>query len=138
VESHGKCWSQAGCRITGRIDEWRGSGREAKCPYVLLLRRHCPLPTLLRKPPVLSTASRGAADEPEVLTADEPRLTGAPAKSMDLDLDLDYQFDSPTPSPDREAGPAAGAAQSAFSVGDGPRLGGSIMRGGSKTANDPV
>ena len=116
-----------------------GAGREAKCPYVLLLRRHCPLPALLLlRPPASSTAANEAINEPAVLTADEPRLTGASAKSMDLDLDLDYQFDSPTPSPVREVGRAGDAAQSASMGGVWPTLSGSAVHGGSKTANDPV
>ncbi len=114
-----------------------GAGREAKCPYVLLLRRHCPLPDLVRKPP---KPCRAAAYQQEVLTADEPRLTGASAKSMSLDLKLDYQFDSPPASQsgdgdDSDAGPAVTAAHSGEDGFDrqlrGPRT-------GSKTASDPV
>ena len=116
----------------------RDAGREAKCPYVLLLRRHCPLPALLRKPSTPSRASKRADSEHEMLTADEPRLTGASARSMELDLDLDYQFDSPVSSPSRSAGPDAAAAQSACLGGGGRGPGASAMHSGSKTANDPV
>ena len=104
---------------------------------MLLLRRHCPLPDLVRKPP---KPSRAAACQPEVLTANEPRLTGASAKSMSLDLKLDYQFDSPPASQSgtgdhSDAGPAVTAAHSGED-GLGRHLRG--PRSGSKTASDPV
>ena len=109
-------------------------GREAKCPYMLLLRRHCPLPALVRKPP---KPRKPAADQPEVLTADEPRLTGASAKSMSLDLNLDYQFDTPPASQGGEGYPPDGApAVHSGEHGSGLQLRG--PRSGSKTASDPV
>jgi len=112
-------------------------GREAKCPYVLLLRRHCPLPDLVRKPP---RPLQAATCQPEVLTADEPRLTGASAKSMSLDLKLDYQFDSPPASQGcngdhSDAGIAVTAAHFGED-GSGRQL--RVHRGSSKTASDPV
>ena len=110
------------------------AGREAKCPYVLLLRRHCPLPTLLRKPPAPPTASQRETEEAEVLTANEPRLSGSSTRTMELDLDLDYQFDSSA----SDAVPAADPAQCTSSGGDRHGSGSSVLHGGSKTANDPV
>ena len=98
---------------------------------MLLLRRHCPLPSLLRKPPKPSPV---LANQPEVLTANEPRLTGASAKSMSLDLDLDYQFDSPPASQAGDSGRSATALHGEHGLGLQPRR----HRGGSKTASDPV
>ena len=109
------------------------AGREAKCPYLLLLRRHCPLPGLLRKPP--PKPCKAAADEPGVPTDDEPHLTGASAKSMSLDLKLDYQFDSPPASHDGAVGQSSARA---LHDEDGNGLPPRSHRGGSKTASDPV
>ena len=70
-----------------------------------------------------------------MLTADEPRLTGASVKSMSLDLNLDYQFESPPASHAEDGGQSSRAAPPREAeVGLQLR----VYRGGSKTASDPV